>query len=81
MGVEIRRAYLSDARSISDIYNQGIESRQATFETELRDAGTIRKWLSDHDRRHPVLVATSAGDLRAGPLIIGWASVSSYRAR
>ncbi len=74
--VTIRKALLSDALSISEIYNEGITSRQATFETDLRDEGTMRKWLSDHyDSQHPVLVAT------LGPSVVGWASISQYRPR
>jgi L-amino acid N-acyltransferase YncA len=75
--VAIRRAVPNDALSISQIYNEGIESREATFETELRDEATMRKWISDHDSRHPVLVATVGGS----DLVVGWSSISTYRPR
>ena len=39
------------------IYNQGIEDRLATLETELRTADERRQWLSARGPRHPVIVA------------------------
>ncbi|HUK74376.1 MAG TPA: arsinothricin resistance N-acetyltransferase ArsN1 family A [Nitrososphaerales archaeon] len=84
MDVETRRAGLSDSPAIAEIYNQGIESRQATFETEPRDESAIRRWLLEHDQRHPVLVAAlgEAGEPgSSGPPVVGWASISVYRAR
>ncbi|MGA2663325.1 MAG: arsinothricin resistance N-acetyltransferase ArsN1 family A [Nitrososphaerales archaeon] len=83
MAVEIRRADLSDSPAIAEIYNQGIESRQATFETEPRDEAAIRRWFLEHDRRHPVLVAVlEVGEPGSSmPLVVGWASISAYRAR
>jgi hypothetical protein len=35
-GIHIRDAALDDAAAIAEIYNQGVEDRIATFETELR---------------------------------------------
>lgn len=70
-----RLATADDAGRIADIYNQGIEDRQATLETELRTAEERRAWLASHDERHPVLVA------EAGAEICGWASLNLFNAR
>jgi L-amino acid N-acyltransferase YncA len=87
-GVRIRRATLSDSSQIAEIYNQGIEGRMATFETELRTERTIRDLLIDHQRKNqPVLVAAclkSQDKVETTPeqgLVIGWVSISTYRAR
>lgn len=42
-----RPARLEDAAAITAIYNQGIEDRIATFETEPREVATIEAWF-DH---------------------------------
>ena len=70
----IREAQRSDALAIARIYNQGIEDRGATFETEPRTPADISSRLAETDR-FPVLVADEDGT------ILGWAGLSSYRAR
>lgn len=50
-----RAADPADAAAISAIYNQGIEDRVGTFETERRTPDMISRWL---DGRHPVRVVT-----------------------
>ena len=57
-----RAATISDAAAIAEIYNQGIDDRIATFETEPRSAGQIAEWLTP---RHIVVVAET-GDI--GPV-------------
>jgi L-amino acid N-acyltransferase YncA len=74
MGITIREASGRDAVAIAGIYNQGIEDRSATFETELRTVDDILATLADDDR-YPTLVADDAGT------VVGWARLSSYRAR
>ncbi len=74
--IAVRPANPSDAASIAEIYNRAIEERVATFETEPRNEGAIREWISDHDSRHPILVAA----LPQGT-VVAWASVSAYRPR
>lgn len=49
-----RPAVVTDAAAIARIYNEGIEDRLATFETEPRNAEDIRRWL---EARYPVVVA------------------------
>ena len=53
----LRPATGQDAAAIALIYNQGIEDRLATLETELRTADERRQWLSARSPRHPVIVA------------------------
>ncbi len=73
--IQIRLATMDDAARIAEIYNQGIEDRQATLETESRTAEERRAWLAAHDERHPVLVAVDGAE------ICGWASLNQFNAR
>jgi phosphinothricin acetyltransferase len=74
MNITIREAQPPDAEAIARIYNQGIEERAATFETQPRTAQDIAVKLTDRER-YPVLVATE------GDAVIGWAGLSTYRPR
>src|SRR3989441_1701718 len=53
----VRPATAADADAICRIYNQGIEDRVATLETELRTPEERRRWLANRSPRHPVVVA------------------------
>ena len=57
----IRDATLADADAICRIYNQGIEDRVATLETEMRTPAERREWLAARGPRHPVLLAETTG--------------------
>ena len=74
-GIHIRTASLDDAAAIAEIYNQGIEERVATFETERRSADDQRAWLKAIAGRYPGGVAQIDGE------IIGWAGAGPYRER
>lgn len=67
-----RRATIDDAARITDIYNQGIQDRVATFETEPRTVNAVQGWF---DNGYPIVVVEADGD------VIAWASTSSYRPR
>src|ERR671919_582421 len=56
----LRAATEADAAAICHIYNQGIEDRLATLETELRTPEERRQWLASRGPRHPVIVAELA---------------------
>lgn len=73
MGVAIRVAVADDAPGICIVYNQGIEDRVATFETEARSPEDIAHWFGDD--AYPVVVAEEDGR------ILGFASTSAYGAR
>lgn len=72
---DIREAGADDAESICLIYNQGIEDRIATLETELRTPDERRQWLTSHGPRHPVIVAEAEGR------VVGWGSLNSFNLR
>ncbi|MGH7912303.1 MAG: arsinothricin resistance N-acetyltransferase ArsN1 family A [Candidatus Dormibacteraceae bacterium] len=75
-GMRIREAAVDDAEAIARIYNQGIEDRVATLETELRTPAERASWLATHDERHPVLVCVGGDDR-----ILGWASLNVFNPR
>ena len=76
----IRAAAAGDAAAICLIYNQGIEDRIATLETELRTPEERRQWLAARGPRHPVFVAEAPADGGA-PTVIGWGSLNVYNPR
>jgi len=75
MELAIRPACAGDAEAIALIYNQGIEDRVATLETDLRTAEERRAWLASRGLRHPVLVAEADG------AVVAWASANGFNPR
>src|SRR5258705_1928223 len=73
--VTIRDAEPADADSIAVIYNQGIEDRLATPETETRSADERRRWRAARGPRHPVIVGQVDGR------VVGWGSLNSFNPR
>jgi len=73
--MEIRDAVDIDAAAIARIYNEGIEDRVATLETEPRTPAERRSWLAGRASRHPVLVAADGSD------VVGWASLNPFNPR
>ena len=73
--LSIRRAHAADAEAIAAIYNQGIEDRVATLETELRTPDERRAWLAARGERHPVLIAERGG------AVLAWASLNPFNPR
>lgn len=72
MAVEVSAATERDRAAIAHIYNQGIDDRCATFETQHRAADDITAWL---EGPYPVVVARAAGR------VVAFASTSEYRPR
>jgi L-amino acid N-acyltransferase YncA len=70
--VRIRAATAADAGAIARIYNEGIEDRLATFETECRSAADVVEWLEEGV---PLVVAEDDG------AIVSWAVAHRYRER
>jgi L-amino acid N-acyltransferase YncA len=70
----IRAATAADAQAVADIYNEGIATRLATFETEPRTAADIESWLAAGERL-PVLVAEEHERL------LGWGRITAYSER
>jgi L-amino acid N-acyltransferase YncA len=73
--VSVREATPDDAGAICTIYNQGIEDRIATLETELRTPEERRQWMAARPARHPVVVAVGEGD------VVGWGSLNPFNPR
>lgn len=73
--IEIGRATGDDAEAIAAIYNQGIEDRVATLETELRTPDERRAWLATHGDRYPVFVAERDGR------VVAWGSLNRFNPR
>jgi L-amino acid N-acyltransferase YncA len=71
---QVRPATPDDAAEIARIYNQGIEERTATFETEPRDPAQFAARLAEPEAP-PLLVAEEDGR------IVGWAGLTAYSAR
>lgn len=79
----IRAATAADAAALCRIYNQGIEDRVATLETELRTPEERAAWLAAKGPRHPVIVAeTEAAATKPGALVtIAWGSLNQFNPR
>jgi phosphinothricin acetyltransferase len=75
-GLTVRPARPDDAEEICRIYNQGIEDRVATLETELRTPQERREWLAGRGPRHPVIVAEASN-----AAVVGWGSLNVFNAR
>ena len=74
-GYALRPATAADADAICRIYNQGIEDRIATLETELRTPAERREWLAAREPRHPVVLATTGAD------VVAWGSLNEFNRR
>ncbi|HEX7734726.1 MAG TPA: arsinothricin resistance N-acetyltransferase ArsN1 family A [Ktedonobacteraceae bacterium] len=70
--MRVRLASETDAAAIAAIYNQGIEDRVGTFETELRTEAMVAAWF---DGIHPIVVVEQED------AIVAYASSSPYRSR
>ncbi|MBS1811519.1 MAG: N-acetyltransferase [Acidobacteria bacterium] len=70
--MQVRTATPEDAAAIARIYNEGIEDRIATFETQPRTAEDVGGWF---DGVHPIVVVTENHE------VIAFAATSTYRPR
>ena len=71
----LRPAVPGDAAAIAEIYNQGIEDRLATFETEPRSPEEVASLLVARRGTHPAVVVSRAG------LVVAFALAAPYRPR
>ena len=74
-GLVTRIGRVDDASAIARIYNEGIEERIATFETEPRSAAQIVKQLTEKGDRYPTVVVERGG------VVVAWAGAGPYRSR
>jgi len=70
-----RVATPDDAAAIARIYNQGIDERIATFETEPRTTAQIQAQLAERAGRYPTVVVERDG------AVIAFAGAGPYRSR
>ena len=73
--IAVRFASREDAAAICTIYNQGMEDRVATLETEGRDPDERRRWLATRGTRYPVVVAEAVDQ------VVAWASLNPFNPR
>jgi L-amino acid N-acyltransferase YncA len=77
--VNVRRATKADASAITGIYNEGISTRQATLDTELRTVAEIERRIEAAREIHAWVVATDeAGEVEE---VIAWAATMPYASR
>jgi L-amino acid N-acyltransferase YncA len=73
MRLTTRAGRSGDTDAIAWIYNEGIEDRVGTFETELRTGADILGWI---EAGYPLVVAEDeSGE------VVAWASAAPYRPR
>jgi L-amino acid N-acyltransferase YncA len=72
--MDIRVAARQDWLKIAEIYNQAVEEKYATADTEPITPASRREWFVQHSRdKYPIYLAKSDGE------IVGWCSLSPYR--
>ena len=73
--IYIRLARIDDLPAIVAIYNQAVESKHSTADTEPLQVEDRKAWFREHPpATHPVFVAELDGQTA------GWSSLSAYRA-
>jgi L-amino acid N-acyltransferase YncA len=78
-GISIRRAEPGDAARIAEIFNQGVEDRVATFETNTAGPDQAESWIASE----VVVVAETTPDAggTSGGSVVAWAKASPYADR
>jgi L-amino acid N-acyltransferase YncA len=74
----IRRASAADLPQITEIYNEAIQKTTASFDIEPKTPEQQQSWFSNHDDRHPILVATENGFITAWASLSQWSDRSAY---
>ncbi|NHM32023.1 arsinothricin resistance N-acetyltransferase ArsN1 family A [Neobacillus terrae] len=73
--IKIENAQYDHLEAILSIYNQGIQDRIATLETDEKDFDYIKGWFLGRGERYSVLVAKEENE------VVGWASLNLYSHR
>ena len=76
MNYNVRIATPEDIPFITRIYNEGIEDRIATLETNLRTEEDMLEWLNNRSEKHKVLVIEDENNT-----VHGWASLNVFNSR
>jgi len=70
----IQIAKLDDLAAIVAIYNEAVQLRYATADTEPVSVESRQRWFAEHDpKTYPIYTYTKGGE------ILGWCSISPYR--
>ncbi len=70
----IRKIKTGDLEAVNDIYNQAVQSKYQTAETEFTSLEYRRSWYEEHQVAHyPIFVYEENGE------VTGWISLSEYR--
>ncbi len=80
-GWNTRPAEVRDALRISQIYNEGIEDGEATFESRPRTQADIEEHLRAAHNHLVVAEWGNKGGPGGVPTILGWASITPYSSR
>ena len=67
--LSIRPAEVSDLDAITDVYNEAIQTTNATFDTEPKTKSEQLRWFESHGPKHPIIVAEL--DINNGGKLIG----------
>lgn len=70
----VRPARLADAQAMARVYNEGVEERQATLETQRCSGADFAERIG-RAGRGPTIVAEDDGQ------VVGWAAVGEYNPR
>ncbi|GGE81363.1 arsinothricin resistance N-acetyltransferase ArsN1 family A [Priestia taiwanensis] len=73
--MEIRYATEQDIQEVTAIYNEGIEDRIATLETDTKTDIYIKEKLFKREERYSVIVIVENAQ------VVGWASINPYNQR
>ncbi|WP_378953898.1 arsinothricin resistance N-acetyltransferase ArsN1 family A [Pelosinus sp. sgz500959] len=71
-----RIALIGDIEQITEIYNQGIQDRIATLESNLKSVAEMENWFNIRSERHKVIVIENEDGY-----IKGWASLNVFNPR
>jgi L-amino acid N-acyltransferase YncA len=73
--LRVREARPDDLAAIRRIYNEGIEDRVATLDSDPKSDDEILEWFAAHGGRYSVVVA------ERDDALVGWASLNPYSHR
>lgn len=76
MKYSVRIANQSDILFITKLYNEGIEDRIATLETELKTEEYMLDWLNSRSEKYKVLLIEDENNT-----VHGWASLNVFNSR
>jgi phosphinothricin acetyltransferase len=66
---------VADLAAITEIYNDAVLNTTATFDTQPKTLEEQQTWFSNHQPKHPILVAQQDNQ------VVGWASLSKWSDR